>query len=535
MKTNLKVTNKRVPFPKNAKIISFTDLKGIITKVNKPFVDISGYSEEELIGKPHNIVRHPDMPKEVFALMWKTIKAGKSFMGIVKNRTKDGDYYWVNAFISPVFDRGQIVGYESVRYAPNEKDVQRSIAVYEKIKNGQPLTPKFPIIPKSIQLSAVCAAVTVGLFFIHPLLAAASGAISCFVTAANQRFIMKHKIKNLSKLMAAVYDHPVGALCYSNDREDEIISALRLSILSNNANMMSMINRVGDAVDALRARTHSCTVFAHESTDNVVQQSMRSKQIHDSIDYVTDSLDKLAEAVNSTNDFATATSDLVAATSELSRNNRTALNDISTGSDEMSTIIEDVAADAERIAVLLKQIVSISEHTNLLALNAAIEAARAGDSGKGFAVVADEVRNLAIKSKQCTSKIHESVEILIKNSQIAVASSKKAITLSHEGSEAIKLSAAGFREVFESISSIREMTQQMSDSIASQIQVASDINHDSANVSELAKHCIDVSKENDFAIDEVNHITDNLDEMVKRFENEYRSIQNPRTPEDMHR
>lgn len=533
MKANLPVTNKRVPFPKNAKIISFTDLKGIITKVNKPFIDISGYSEEELVGKPHNIVRHPDMPKEVFALMWSTIKAGKSFMGIVKNRTKNGDYYWVNAFISPVFDRGQIVGYESVRYAPNEKDVLRSIAVYEKIKNGQPLTSKLPVIPKAIQLSAVCAVVTAGLFFVHPLLAVASGVVSCFATAANQRYIMKRKVKNLNKLMAAVYDHPVGALCYSKDREDEIISALRLSILSNNANMMSMINRVGDAVDGLRNKTNTCSVYAHESTDYVVQQSDKSNQIHSSIANVTESLGNLADAVNMTNDYANETADLVTATSALSVNNRNALNDIRAGSENMGKIIEDVAADADRISALLKQIISISEHTNLLALNAAIEAARAGENGKGFAVVADEVRNLAFKSKDCTSQIHRSVEDLIKNSQIAVISSKKSLELSEAGHEAIEQSAIGFQKVSEGISSINDMTQQMADSISSQTHVAAQINDDSAHVSELAMHCTDISKENDYAIDEVNHITDNLDDMVKRFEKEYRSIQNPRTPEDM--
>ena len=202
-----------MPFPKDAKIISFTDLKGVITKVNKPFIEISGFTEEELIGKPHNIVRHPDMPAAVFALMWTTIKSGKSFMGIVKNRTKSGDYYWVNAFISPVFDRGHIVGYESVRYPPNEKDVQRSIEVYKKLNSNQPLKPSFPVIPKSMQLALGCAAVTVGAFFLHPIAAIAMGSLSSYLCVANQRGIMKRKMENAKKLLAKVYDHPVGHVC----------------------------------------------------------------------------------------------------------------------------------------------------------------------------------------------------------------------------------------------------------------------------------------------------------------------------------
>ena len=93
MKLNLPVTNNRINVPKDVKIISFTDLKGIITKVNQELVDICGYSKEELIGKPHNILRHPDMPAAAFALMWATIQSGKPFMALVKNRAKSGDYY----------------------------------------------------------------------------------------------------------------------------------------------------------------------------------------------------------------------------------------------------------------------------------------------------------------------------------------------------------------------------------------------------------------------------------------------------------
>lgn len=525
MKTNLPVTDVRVPFPKDAKIISFTDLKGVITKVNKPFIEISGFTEEELIGKPHNIVRHPDMPAAVFALMWTTIKSGKSFMGIVKNRTKSGDYYWVNAFISPVFDRGHIVGYESVRYPPNEKDVQRSIEVYKKLNSNQPLKPSFPVIPKSMQLALGCAAVTAGAFFLHPIAAIAVGSLSSYLCVANQRGIMKRKMENAKKLLAKVYDHPVGMLCYSHDREDEIISNVRLLILSNNANMRSMINRVGDAVDELRVKAHACSSYAHESTRYIVEQSERSNHIHDSIAHASNEINELEQLVHQTNNYARETSDLVTSTATMSQKNRSALDDISSGSDNMCSIIETLAADAEQISNLLKQIISISEHTNLLALNAAIEAARAGEQGRGFAVVADEVRNLAIKSKECTNQIHGTVADLIKNSQIAVQSSRKSRELADAGHEAIQQSAAGFRKVSENIERMSQMTQEMTELISSETVVASQINSDSENVYELSMHCTDISKENDSAIDEVSHIMDNLDDMIKRFDTEYKKIQ----------
>lgn len=124
----------KFPSDPNTKIISVTDLKGIITEVNDTFVKMSGYSREELIGQPQNIVRHPDMPSEIFEQLWSTIKSGNSFMGIIKNRCKDGSYYWVNAFIMPIVQNGEIIGYESVRTAASDSQIARAAKYYRKWK-----------------------------------------------------------------------------------------------------------------------------------------------------------------------------------------------------------------------------------------------------------------------------------------------------------------------------------------------------------------------------------------------------------------
>ena len=120
MRDNGPVTDIEHMFPDDpsAKIISVTDTKGIILDVNDTFVAMSGFSREELIGQPQNIVRHPDMPAEVFQLLWNTIQSGESFMGIIKNRCKNGDYYWVNAFIMPIIQHGEIIGYECAQQPP---------------------------------------------------------------------------------------------------------------------------------------------------------------------------------------------------------------------------------------------------------------------------------------------------------------------------------------------------------------------------------------------------------------------------------
>src|SRR5665647_245404 len=115
MRTNLPVTNVEYPITDETLIVSKTDLKGKLTYFNDQFVDASGFSEQELMGQPHNIIRHPDMPPEAFANLWETLKAGKPWAGAVKNRRKNGDFYWVLASATPVWENGQITGYMSIR------------------------------------------------------------------------------------------------------------------------------------------------------------------------------------------------------------------------------------------------------------------------------------------------------------------------------------------------------------------------------------------------------------------------------------
>ena len=115
MRTNLPVTNVEYPITDETLIVSKTDLKGKLTYFNDQFVAASGFTEQELMGQPHNIIRHPDMPPEAFANLWDTFKAGKPWAGAVKNRRKNGDFYWVLASATPIWEGGQVTGYMSIR------------------------------------------------------------------------------------------------------------------------------------------------------------------------------------------------------------------------------------------------------------------------------------------------------------------------------------------------------------------------------------------------------------------------------------
>jgi len=140
MKTNLPVTQRDIDYPESQVFVTKTDTKGIITYANDSFVEISGFSREELIGKNHNLVRHPDMPPWAFKSLWDTVKSGHPWRGIVKNRAKSGDHYWVRATVSPITDNGNVVGYLSLRKKPTSAEVSAANALYQSgdIPSGKP-------------------------------------------------------------------------------------------------------------------------------------------------------------------------------------------------------------------------------------------------------------------------------------------------------------------------------------------------------------------------------------------------------------
>lgn len=148
-KLNIVPTNKEIKMPDNGFIVSKTDTKGIITYCNEIFIDMAGYEESELLGKNHNIIRHPDMPRVAFKLCWDLISSGKEFFGFVKNISKDGGYYWVFANITPDYDQnGKIIGYTSVRRKPPQSAINTIVPIYkllldEERKGGMKASGEF--------------------------------------------------------------------------------------------------------------------------------------------------------------------------------------------------------------------------------------------------------------------------------------------------------------------------------------------------------------------------------------------------------
>ena len=134
MRVNHPVSQREFPFPTGETLVSTTDLKGRITHCNPAFVHLSGYAAGELMGQPHNLIRHPDMPEEAFRDMWETIAGGQPWSGVVVNRRKNGDHYWVLANVTPLLENGQVTGYLSVRTCPDRSAVDAATALYATMR-----------------------------------------------------------------------------------------------------------------------------------------------------------------------------------------------------------------------------------------------------------------------------------------------------------------------------------------------------------------------------------------------------------------
>jgi aerotaxis receptor len=168
LKVNLPVTQREKSYPRGRYLVSKTDLKGITTYANDAFVELSGFTREELIGKNHNLVRHPDMPPQAFEDLWRTVNAGLPWRGIVKNRSKDGDHYWVDAFVVPVRENDQTVGFMSVRTEPSRETVRQVEALYQQLNQSKKALDTQPPLWKRISIRARLLAVMI---FLGALLA----------------------------------------------------------------------------------------------------------------------------------------------------------------------------------------------------------------------------------------------------------------------------------------------------------------------------------------------------------------------------
>jgi len=490
MRKNLPITDNEYVLKDDDAIVSKTDLKGKITYVNSRFVEVSGFTEEELLGAPHNLIRHPDMPEEAFADLWVTLKAGLPWGGMVKNRRKNGDYYWVLANVTPVKENGQAIGYMSVRTKPSREQIEEASHLYRQFKENkaQGLTIRQGSAVRTGLLGKLSAwrNMSIGkrLGLIMGLLAllqvtnalrlfwgsdsgdqgywnAGMTALSLAATMYGW-YVLKSAVvqplKQATEVVHALAGGDLSVQC-NTDRSDDMGQLLR-ALRQLNINLKAIIGDVRANVESIESATKEI------ATGNM-DLSGRTEAQASSLEETASSMKQLASAVQQNTDRSMHADKIIVSASGVAEKGGEAVS-------KVGMTMNDISASAKKIVDIIGLIDGIAFQTNILALNAAVEAARAGEQGKGFAVVAAEVRSLAQRSasaaKEIKTLIGDSVhKVEIGNELVAeagqtmqeiVSTVKRAADFMNEITTASAEQSSGIAQVNQAVVQMDEITQQ---------------------------------------------------------------------------
>jgi aerotaxis receptor len=478
MRRGQNTIDEEVTFPSEQELVSTTDLRGITTYANDAFCKIAGFSRDELVGKNHNIVRHPDMPKAAFKELWTKLQSGHSWRGVVKNRCKDGRYYWVDAFVTPIFERGQLIGYQSVRVKPTEDMKRRASLVYKKINEGKSLSTWREKRSLRTLLSVLFSLFAIaGSAYFGSLL---SGFIVFAMIVAVVICNYEELVVTPNKLAAqqAEFDS-VSRYVYCGTHPFSI-AEFNIGMLS--AKLRTVLGRVKDSTVSFKDIAVNLDKQSGQTERGIEQQGLRLQDIATAMAQMSATIGDISENTARTADKVNNTQLSCEAIKTSMSENTSMVTSLASQVDQAAQTATTLATEADKIGQVMTEIEGIAEQTNLLALNAAIEAARAGEHGRGFAVVADEVRALSSRTQNATAHIHASIkeiqDTLYRWSEVMQSTKTRA-----DGCAQSSLTSQRELEgIFREISEIAQSAQEISAAAEQQQVVSSDINSNINNI-----------------------------------------------------
>jgi aerotaxis receptor len=513
VKKNLPVTQQEKPFIKGKYIVSKTDLKGSITYANDAFIEMSGFTYEELLGQNHNIVRHPDVPPQAFADLWENLKEGRPWRGIVKNRAKNGDHYWVDALVVPVRKDSQTIGYMSVRTEATRQQIAAAEPLYLALNASGKSIPR-PSAWSKITLRTKMFSLALGLIllqalsavsgffdgeltlpaFVHPILAFLS------IVIGMSLIVMQNGIFRALGAATQDLDHIAqGNLTerIENIRLDEV-GKIYDTLITMQSHLKVMLAEISEVTEAVGRNSGWLEDQMSAVGQRSASQSSAANEIAAAISEMTASIENVAsDARDSADSTETSRGLLSQATHQMEQSREASQLVVATVS-QASTTMLDLFKSIYQIGTITQAIQEIAGQTNLIALNAAIEAARAGEQGRGFAVVADEVRKLAERTRLQTDEITKTVQVIQQATQITVTTMEAAGGQVGEADAKILGAEESLDTVVQQGAKIYDMAQHMvtattEESLAIQ-EIACQINSIAGVIEENLNHLVEAEK-----------------------------------------
>ena len=522
MKKNQTVTGREVKLKASERIVSTTDLKGRISYCNQDFINISGFTEDELIGHGHNIVRHPDMPALAFKDMWDTIKQGKPWMGIVNNRCKNGDNYWVDAYVTAVMEGQQVVGYQSVRLKPADTYVSRATKLYNTVNNGLNFFDSF----KSAlnfklfgKFASAAILATLVPFFVALMLGSSVSSLwpllIAFIFFIVCSAVIVKPYQDAAEQAKQLYDNDIAKQVYTG-RNDEL-GQLQLTIKMLQTQQETIVWRINDATQGLDTVAQTTMDTAERTNQLMDQQNREVELVATAINEMSATVKEVAHNASLTADATQLADNEVIEGQKVVDQTTSDINALVTEVETAVGVINKLAKDSEQIGSVVDVIRGIAEQTNLLALNAAIEAARAGEQGRGFAVVADEVRTLAARTQSSTEEIQQMVATLQQSAGEAVSVMQEGQHKAELSAQQAQLAKDSLNRILDAVNTITDMSAQIATSAEEQSAVSEEITQNVVNIDTASKDTLSASEQSFSSTEKLLEEAERLTTMAKQF------------------